>query len=508
MYFLNVLYLSKLRYINNSFYKSALMKNLYKILLFLCISLILYNCTKEDEIPADVEVNDFIWKAMNAYYLYQDQIPDLADRRFNNQPELNSYLRGFATSDELFINLLHDRPNTDNNSTLLDDYNLIQQPNIRTSNTHGVEYGIIAEPGNVDNVIGYVQYILPNSDATNQPIKRGEFFYAVDNVQLTRDNYRTILEGTTNSYKLNMAGFDGTTVTPNATKVALTKTNYTHNPVFMSKNIISGTNNIGYLLYNNDFSSNYINDLNTAFLQFKNQGVNQLILDLRYNVGGGSFVENINQIASMITGQFTNQPFAKKRWNNKAQSWFELNQPDSLITKFTNKLNNSTTINSLGLTDVYIILNGSSSSVELLINSLRSHINVHVINSRTTDGNNTGSITLYNSIDYDSIGKSTNHTVALQPVVLEFLNNDDETYKNGFTSEIRICTQENILNLGVLGENSDPILNEVLNFINGTPPSTPALCNPNSFDFLYNSVINQQIIDSGVFIKQDLPNTN
>jgi len=60
----------------------------------------------------------------------------------------------------------------------------------------------------------------------------------------------------------------------------------------------------------------------------------------------------------------------------------------------------------------------------------------------------------------------------------------------------------------VLGENSDPILNEVLNFINGTPPSTPALCNPNSFDFLYNSVINQQIIDSGVFIKQDLPNTN
>jgi len=86
MYFLNVLYLSKLRYINNSFYKSALMKNLYKILLFLCISLILYNCTKEDEIPADVEVNDFIWKAMNAYYLYQDQIPDLADRRFNNQP--------------------------------------------------------------------------------------------------------------------------------------------------------------------------------------------------------------------------------------------------------------------------------------------------------------------------------------------------------------------------------------------------------------------------------------
>jgi carboxyl-terminal processing protease len=484
------------------------MKNLYKTLLLLCISFTLYNCTKIDEIPADVEINDFVWKAMNAYYLYQDQVPDISDRRFNNQPELNTYLRGFTTPNELFTNVLHDRPNTDNTSALLDDYNLIQQPNIRTSTTHGVEYGVIAEPGSTTNVLGYVQYILPNSNASTLNINRGDFFHAVDNVQLTTSNYRAILEGATNSFELSMADFDGTTVAPNTTKVMLTKTGYTHNPVLMSKNIVNGTHNIGYLLYNNDFSSNYINDLNTTFLQFKNQGVNQLVLDLRYNVGGGSFIENINQIASMITGQFTNQPFAKKRWNNKAQPWFELNQPDSLITKFTDKINNSTTINSLGLADVYIILNGSSSSVELLINSLRSHINVHVINSRITDGNNTGSITLYNSIDYDSIGKSTNHTLALQPVALEFLNNDDETYENGFTPEIRICTQENVLNLGVLGETSDPILNKVISFVNGVPPNPPALCNPNNLTFLYNSVRNQRIIDSGIFIKQDLPNTN
>jgi len=54
------------------------------------MSLVLFNCTKVDEIPGDVEINDFVWKAMNAYYLYQNQIPDLADRRFNSQPELNN----------------------------------------------------------------------------------------------------------------------------------------------------------------------------------------------------------------------------------------------------------------------------------------------------------------------------------------------------------------------------------------------------------------------------------
>ncbi|WKD86690.1 hypothetical protein KCTC32516_02066 [Polaribacter huanghezhanensis] len=484
------------------------MKNLYKVLLLVGVSLALYNCTKEDTIPADVEINDFVWKAMNAYYLYQDQIPDLADRRFNNQPVLNSYLRGFASPNELFLNVVYDRPNTDNKSVLLNDYNLIQQPNRRTSFTHGVEYGIVAEPGNTDNVIGFVQYILPNSNASTLSIKRSDFFYAVDNVQLTRDNFNSLLEAAATSYELSMATFDGTTVTPNGTKISLTKTAYTHNPVFISKNIASGGNKIGYLLYNNDFSSNYINDLNTTFLQFKNQGVNELILDLRYNVGGGSFVQNINQIASMITGQFTDQPFAKNRWNSKAQAWFELNQPDSLITKFTNKINNTTPINSLELTDIYIILNGSSSSVELLINSLKSYINVHIINSNTTAGNNTGSITLYNSIDYNSIGKSVNHTVAVQPIVLEFLNNDKVTYADGFTPDLRICDEENTLNLGALGETSDPILNEVLQFINGSPPNPPGICNPNNLALLYNSVRNQRIIDAGIFIKQNLPNTN
>ncbi|WP_347174895.1 S41 family peptidase [Polaribacter uvawellassae] len=484
------------------------MKNLYKILLLICISFTLYNCTKIDEIPADVEINDFVWKAMNAYYLYQDQIPDLADRRFNNQQELNSFLREFASPNELFLNLIYDRPNTDNKSVLLDDYNLIEQPSLRTSTTHGVEYGIIAEPGSADNVFGYVQYILPNSDASTKSIARGNFFYAVDNVQLTRDNYSTLLEGANSTFELSMADFDGTTVTPNAIKVSLTKVGYTHNPIFMSKNIASQGNNIGYLLYNNDFSSNYINDLNATFLQFKNQGVNELILDLRYNVGGGSFVKNITQIASMITGQFKSQPLIKKRWNSKAQAWFEQHQADSLLTKFTDKINTSTPINSLGLTDVYIILNGSSSSVELLINSLNSYMNVHVINSETTNGDNTGSITLYNSIDYDFTDKNTNHTVALQPIVLEFLNSNDETYADGFTPELRICNEENILNLGVLGDASDPLLNEVINLVNGIPPNPPSICNPNNLTFLYSSVRNQQIVDTGIFIHQDLPNTN
>ncbi|NVK52096.1 MAG: hypothetical protein HWD85_04120 [Flavobacteriaceae bacterium] len=482
------------------------MKNLYKLVFFLCIIGSLSNCTKEDEVPADVEINDFVWKAMNAYYLYQDKIPDLSDRRFNSQPELNNYLRGFNTPNDLFSSLVFDRSTTDNLSRLVDDYNKITEPPLRSSNTTGIEYGIIAEPGSATNVIGYVLYVLPSSNAANKSIVRGEFFYAVNNTQLTRTNYRNLLDNT-QSFDLHFANFDGNTLTPNGKIVSLSKTNYSHQPIFLAKKFTNGSKNIGYLLYNNDFSTNYLKELNNTFLQFKNQGVNEFILDLRYNIGGGSFAKNITQIGSMITGQFNTKTFLKEKWNGKAQPWFELHQPDSLLTRFTDKINSTTPINSLQLTDVYIISNGSSSSLELLINGLKGYINVHLINSTTTSGNNKGAITLYNSIDYDFEGRSKNHTVTVQPIVLEFYNAKDETYTNGFAPNLTICTQEDLLNLGKLGETTDPILNKVLNYVSNGTITTPN-CNPTNFEFLFNSVENQKLTDRGIFIKQDLPNTN
>ena len=213
----------------------------------------------------------------------------------------------------------------------------------------------------------------------------------------------------------------------------------------------------------------------------------------------------------MITGQFPDEVLIKEQWNTKAQAWFEVNQPDSLITKFPTKLDVTTDINSLNLTDVYIILNGEnytgSSATELLINSLKPYMNVYIIGN-TTAGNNTGSITLYNSEDYDFELKNTTHTLALQPIVLSFLNKDDQTYENGITSNLIPCTNEDLLDLGVLGETSDPILNSVLNYIASGTAVSNTNCNPSNFEYLFNSINNQREIDTGVFITQDLPNTN
>jgi len=79
------------------------MKELTKIFLVTIVLTLFFNCSKDDNlIPKDIEIQDFVWKGMNAYYLWQGSKPDLADTRFSTQSELNDYLNGYNSPEEIF----------------------------------------------------------------------------------------------------------------------------------------------------------------------------------------------------------------------------------------------------------------------------------------------------------------------------------------------------------------------------------------------------------------------
>ena len=484
----------------------------YIILLFSFYSLFIA-CEEDFPSSQDLQVHDFVWKGLNAYYLHQGEVPDISDRRFNSDQQLESFLRNSGSPENLFSNLII---GSDIKSQLIEDYTQVNLPiQSRSSFTTGLEFGVFRNPSQRDSVIGYVLDVLPQSYASTQSITRGEFFSAIidennDTIRLAEDNYTDLLINyPQDTLKLITVDYDGITITPNNGQVALVRQAYQFPPIHLEKVFDFAPNRIGYLVYNNDFSRNYIQEINSAMSRFNNQSINQLIIDLRYNIGGGSFNQTVAEIAAMITGQFPNEVLIKETWNSKAQSWFEANQPDSLATNFpTTLIENSQNINSLNLSDVYIILNGNSfrgsSTLELLINSLRPYINVHVIGNNTR-GNNTGTITLYDSPDYDFFNVNTNHVYALQPEVLTFSNFDDETYESGIFPTIQLCPIEDPLNLGELGEITDPILNRVLTYINTGVAGFNVPCNPLNFEVLYNSVNVQRIFDTGIFIEQDLP---
>ncbi|MFQ3181620.1 MAG: carboxyl-terminal processing protease [Polaribacter sp.] len=484
------------------------MKYLLKATSVILVAVFFIQCSKEFVLPENLIVKDFVWKGLNAYYLYQNEIADLADRRFNSDVELNTYLSSFPDYTALFSSLL---TTADIKSSLLEEYSDLDIILPRTGFLNGMEFGIIEAPGNTENVIGYVTHILPNSDAFSKNIIRGEFFNAANGIQLTQENFEGLLINGSNSLRLTMVDFDGITAKPNSKIVTLEKQSYAYDTVFIEKTFAIGADNIGYLMFNNNLSKESINSLNEVFLRFKNQEVNELILDLRYNISGGSLAQNITDLASMITGQFTDEVFIKEQWNAKAQAWFEAYEPSALLTKFPAKLNETSDYNSLNLTAVYIILNGTnfsgSSAIELFINSLNPYIDVQVIGTQTA-GNNTGAITLYNSEDYDFPLRNETHTIALQPIVLSFFNKNDQTYTNGLIPHIMLCPNEDILDLGVLGDPTEAILDKVLKSITASGSGTNATCNTNNYIFLYNSINAQRAYDSGNFIKQNLPNTN
>ena len=123
----------------------------------------------------------------------------------------------------------------------------------------------------------------------------------------------------------------------------------------------------------NGFYPNYESQLNAAFSALKSQGITELVLDLRYNSGGS--VATATRLASLITGQFTNQIFAKEQWNTKLEDYYNSTNPSTLLNLFTNKLGNSETLNSLNLSKVYILTTKSSASAsDLVINGLKPYL--------------------------------------------------------------------------------------------------------------------------------------
>jgi len=443
------------------------MKPIFKFLFaFTIITFTFLSCQNEDQDdvapPMNIEVQNFVWKGLNLYYLWQADVPNLSDTRFKNQTELNSFLAGYPKPEDLFNSLRVDK-SIDRFSWIEDDYLVLEGQLQGTTNNNGVEFGLSLKASGSTEVVGWVQYIIPNSDASTKNIKRGDIFYAVNGTQLTTTNYQSLLFGSNNDYTLSLADISNGAIVPNGRTVALTKTVLDENPILINTVITLGAKKIGYLMYNG-FYSNYDTKLNEAFGTLKSQGITDLVLDLRYN-GGGS-VQTAARLASMITGGFTGQVFAKQQWNAKIESYYTANDPESLKNYFVDKIG-TTAINSLNMPKVYILTSKSTASAsELVINGLKPFISVVQIGDVTV-GKNVGSVTLYDSPTFGKDKRNPNHRYAMQPLTLKIVNKDGfGDYQSGLIPTF--SKPETVSNLGVLGNPSEPLLSLAIGKITGT----------------------------------------
>lgn len=442
--------------------------NIKKLLfLFVAASVITVSCTDQDDnlfsVPADLEVQDFVWKGMNLWYFWQGEVTDLADSKDDNSGDYISFLSSYPNPADLFDHLRHP---DDRFSVIVSDYDDLQASQSGNSNSNGVDISYIFLNSGSSEVIGYVRYIIPNSDADGKDIHRGDIVYGVNGQSLffnsDTDNNLNLLDAA--SYTFNLADLtvtgDVRSITPNGRNIDLTKTNITENPVLIASTIDVGPKKVGYLMYN-QFISSFDAQLNGAFASFQAEGVTELVLDFRYNPGG--FVSTAIALGSMVTGQFDGQLFTKFRYNDKIQPQLTDAQENRY---FVNAISTGAAINSLGLTKVYIITTGSTASAsELVINSLDPYIDVVQVGT-TSRGKNEASVTLYDSPTwtFNNSQLNPNHKWAMQPLISRLENSVGfSNYTDGLTPDIVLA--EDLTNLGVLGDETEPLLAAALTHI-------------------------------------------
>lgn len=445
----------------------------------LFLTLVFISCSRDDNNDTGSttkpdEINNFVWKAMNSWYYWQPNVPNLADSFDDNQTTYANFLNG-KTPDKLFYSLLYQRGTIDIFSWIENNNEVVYSSKIaEVEKSGGFDIGIYPKDNTNTTAVALVNYVVPNSPAALAGLKRGDVITKVNGSPLTLNNSDLLYN---NQVTVTLAATvqltsTGLITTDKTSSISITQADIDENPIAYYEKKVYGTKNIGYLVFN-AFKADYNDELNAAFAQMKADGINELVLDLRYN-GGGS-LETAVALAGMINGNYSGSPYVFLDFNNKhnSEDGFDYlsNQMNtySLVNNRPEK-SGTETINSLNLTKVYVLVNFQTASAsELTVQCLKKYVNVVTIGYDTV-GKFVGSITLYDSPaqDYTSYtNRNTKHNWQLQPITFSYYNKDKDVNPEFITPDYEINPYSIFNNLTAFGDVRDPFLKKALELITG-----------------------------------------
>ncbi|NOQ24776.1 MAG: carboxyl-terminal protease [Bacteroidales bacterium] len=320
--------------------------NLFLILALGFGSMFINSCEKEIIYPEDRETIDELYSLMNQWYFWKDSIPDINPDDYSSPEDLLEAMRYIPRDKWSYITT------QDAHSQYFEEGTYIG---------YGFGYALDSE-GNTR-----ITFLYEDSDFSEKGIERGWIIKKINGTIITENSSLNDLLGSNDigiSNTIELESPTGEIVSDVFVKKLISM-----NTVGNVSVIEKGSDKIGYFVFKS-FIGPSADELTEAFSYFLTEGVNELVIDLRYN--GGGQVDVVEHLAGLIIPDHVNGELLSKIIHNSDRS----DQDNSIYFE-----QNS---NSLRLDKVYFITSKSSASAsELIINSLDPFIDVILVGDDT-----------------------------------------------------------------------------------------------------------------------------
>ncbi len=398
----------------------------------------------------NADINTWIHENMSAYYLWPDKMPALAKTNTSSNPM------------DYFYSILYDYKITDRFSWIdSSSANLINQLN-GINTVLGIRVSAFYTDDTKANVALVIAYVLKGSPAEKSGLKRGDIILSVDDKTVTSSNYGSVLQNQT--LKLGLGAYDNKVFSSTGKTVTVTKVELQTNPILQDTVINWAGKKVGYFAYL-QFLSSFDDSLRAVFGRFKDKGVNELVIDLRYN--GGGYVSSSDLLTNLMVKDLASRvdKVMNKRQYNDAYTKEVIKQygASALVTNFKMESNNIGSLNRV----FFLTSTGTASASELIINNLKPFMNVILIGEHTY-GKNVGSFTITDNAKRWNYG--------LQPITFKILNALDQSEYgsvNGFLPDYALA--DDVLPYKLLGDPNETYLNKALNIIGPVAYKTNAI---------------------------------
>lgn len=424
-------------------------KRLFTILSVVLGTMFMVSCGGDDPVPTppvDTKTNEQILTVMKNNYLWTPNNVSL-------EQETPAFFKSLLSANDVYT----DGGNKYNYSRI----SSTSEPAV-TVYDPGFEYAI---NNYISGVTYYVVlYVKPNTPAKDF-MARGLYITKVNGTAVTAANASTLLASAYSKGEKITLSIRTPMITEEKSVSFSPVANYVEAPMHTSSILTAGSKKVGYIAYNNfSVGANYAydNSLAAKLTEFKNQGVTDLVFDVRYNSGGS--LSGVQALGSaLVKGRDTNKAFIQQVYRPDLPTPVRpLNFQDKTAE------GKGVAIPTLGdqLGKIYIITGQTTAGAsEALINAIKAYrANDIVLVGEKTKGRNIA-----------TARTTENGTAGKWNLTLAYLYmadvNKNYNYTAGFTpntpiQEVKVAAEKKIL-LGELGTKDEVILSQILATIGG-----------------------------------------